>query len=290
MVDVNFNTIYVNGDSWSAGDIVDPELFPNQPWHVMHPDNKPYRTARVWPKFLGDRLDVNIINNSHAGASNDRIVRTTVNDILGIIQKVDPSELFVLIGWTSPERKDFFYDNGRDNRAWDTVYPAEFQHWKDESDPIRNDFYKNYVAGYWHKEEFLTRHILNVLFISNFLDNLGIKYLFFDCFYEEYSQVVDPKKHQLLHDKKVHTQIELLYQDVLKGTTLHHVGINNSIKEYLKVYKKYFIKRTFAGHIKKIIENKGPRYTHDYIDFHPTLLGHQEWANYLSRYVFRKCI
>jgi len=27
MVNVDFSTIYVNGHSWTAGDIVDPELF-----------------------------------------------------------------------------------------------------------------------------------------------------------------------------------------------------------------------------------------------------------------------
>lgn len=287
MVNIDFNTIYVNGDSWSAGDIVDPELFPDQPWHVNHPDNKAYRTARVWPRFLSDSLDLDVINNSHAGASNDRIVRSTVNEITGLLRTFAPSEIFVLIGWSSPERKDFYYDNKKNQSAWDTVYPAEFRHWEDEQDPIRNDFYKNYVAGYWNEEEYLTRHILNVTFLSSFLDNLGIKYKFFDCFYEEYSMIVDPEVHQLLHDKKVATQIEKFKEKYSSGK-LKHLGIENSIDLYLELYHKHYIKKTFAGYLNEIINEKGKQYQHDYIDFHPTLLGHQVWANYLANNVFKQ--
>ena len=35
--------LYTNGDSWTAGDIVDPIRFKDEPWHVMHPDNDQYR-------------------------------------------------------------------------------------------------------------------------------------------------------------------------------------------------------------------------------------------------------
>lgn len=286
MVNIDFNTLYVNGDSWTAGDIVDPKLFPDQPWHVNHPDNKPYRTARVWPRFLGDNLDIDVINNSHAGASNDRIVRTTVNDILGLLKTFAPSEIYVLIGWSSPERKDFYYES-KTQSAWDTVYPAEFRHWEDEEDPIRNDFYKNYVAGYWNEEEYLTRHILNVTFLSNFLDNIGIKYKYFDCFYEEYSMIVNPTVHQLLHDIKVATQITRLKEEASLNK-LKHLGIDNSIDYYIEQYEKNFIKKTFAGYLNELIKEEGKESTEKYIDFHPTLLGHQAWAKYLTENVFEQ--
>jgi len=284
MVNVDFSTIYVNGDSWTAGDIVDPELFGDNLAEVNHPDNKPYRTARVWPRFLGDLLDIDVINNSHSGASNDRIVRTTINDILKLKENFIPSEIFVLIGWSSPERKDFYYKVTDKANAWDTVYPAEFKHWKDETDIIRNDFYKNYVTGYWNEEEFFTRHMLNVTFLSNFLDNLGIKYKFFDCFYEDYESLVSPNSHQILDGDKLITQIQK-FKDSKSINALKHLGVENTIENYLDLYDKHYIDKTFVGHLTDLlIEN--PK--ENYIDFHPTLLGHQEWAKYLYKNVFKQ--
>ena len=63
--------IYTNGDSWTAGDIVDPKLFGTDNAHVNHPKNKQYRLPRVWPGKLGKLLKTEVINNSVAGASNE---------------------------------------------------------------------------------------------------------------------------------------------------------------------------------------------------------------------------
>ena len=71
--------IYANGDSWTAGDIVDPELFGDNFAKVNDPNNRQYRLPRVWPHKLGKLLDIDVINNSHAGGSNDRIVRSTIS-------------------------------------------------------------------------------------------------------------------------------------------------------------------------------------------------------------------
>jgi hypothetical protein len=151
---VTFKTLYTHGD------IVDPDIFPDQPWHTMHPDNDAYRLPKVWPGKLSIKLPgVEVINKGFAGSSNDRILRETVNDVLGLLTTKKPEDIYVIIGWSSPERKDFFYRPlGERGGAWDTVYPAEMLHWEDKDDSIRNDFYKNYVSIYWNEEEYITRY------------------------------------------------------------------------------------------------------------------------------------
>ena len=81
MARLNFKTLYANGDSWTCGDIVDPELFGDNLSKVNDPANKPYRLPRVWPHKIGKELGVEVINNSHAGASNDRIFTRTFKSI-----------------------------------------------------------------------------------------------------------------------------------------------------------------------------------------------------------------
>ena len=39
----NIKTIYTNGDSWTAGDIVDPDIFGDDLAKVNDPRNKEYR-------------------------------------------------------------------------------------------------------------------------------------------------------------------------------------------------------------------------------------------------------
>ena len=98
--------IYCDGDSWTAGDIVDPELFGDDLTKVNDPRNTPYRLSKVWPGMLAYET----INESEAGSSNDAIVRRVYRNVLNLLKENKPEDLFVIIGWSSPERKDFYYD------------------------------------------------------------------------------------------------------------------------------------------------------------------------------------
>ena len=53
--------LYCDGDSWTAGDIVDPKLFGDNVAEVHHPDNEQYRLPRVWPHKLGKLLGVKVV-------------------------------------------------------------------------------------------------------------------------------------------------------------------------------------------------------------------------------------
>ena len=269
--------IYTNGDSWTAGDIVDPELFGTDNAHVNHPKNKQYRLPRVWPGKLGKLLKTEVINNSVAGASNDRIVRGTINDILELKQKYNTEDIFVIIGWSSPERKDFFYKwDEKDTGEWECLYPAELDHWESKSDSL-NAFYKLYTLNHWHEEEFITRHCLNNITLHNFLKALNIRHLFFNAFYESKEELFNPDKHQLFDAREIESYISN-YQKSSEANTLKRLDINNIIDEYKRIHKEVFTKKSFIQFLLNLSEYNQD----DLIDYHPTELGHELWAKELS--------
>jgi hypothetical protein len=283
MAELNFNTLYTNGDSWTAGDIVDPEIFGDQLQHSMHPDNEEYRLPRVWPHKLGKHLGVEVVNKSHAGASNDRIVRSTINDIYELLKTTRAEDLYVIIGWSSPERKDFFLGNAdASGGTWDCIYPAEMLHWKDENNSMRNEFYKAYVTLYWNPEEYITRHCLNNITLHSFLESKGIKHTFFNAFYEAKGGVIDPERHQLYDQPKLTD-----YIDSFRGTRsdkqLHDLQMDNTLIEYSKLYNDLYFKTSF---IEQLLSVGNRKEVEKYLDFHPTELGHDSFAKLLFDGIF----
>lgn len=276
-----YDTLYVNGDSWTAGHFIDPKLQKEGVKDCNDPRNDAYRLRNTWPHHVGRVLGLNVINGAHAGASNDRIVRSTMDDLLGLLKTKKAKDIFVMIGWSSPERKDFFYkeQNGQ-NGAWDTLYPAELEHWH-SSDPLREDFYKSYVLRYWNVEEYYTRHILNVKMLTNFLISKRIKFKFFDCFYEN-------KRAVLAGDTAIN-RLPTLASSIKRWASLQnekylkHVGIVNLVQQYEVLYNKHFVSPTFADYLLDKVANERKDYSkiEKYLHVHPTKLGHKEWGTYI---------
>ena len=169
-----------DGDSWTSGDIIDPELFGDDFSHVNHPDNDQYRLPRVWPHKLGELLNVDVSNVSVAGSSNDAVIRRTIPRVMELLEKYKSEEIFVIVGWSSPERKDFFY-NGEWS-CWETLYPAQIEQNLPNKDIEK--FYKLYLKYYWNSQEYMNRYINQTLYLHYFLERNNIDHLFFNAFYE----------------------------------------------------------------------------------------------------------
>ena len=168
--------IVCDGDSWTSGDMIDPNL---DITHVNAKENDSYRLPKVWPHKLGKLLTTDVQNNAIAGSSNDGIVRRVTNSVLSNLEEYESDELFYIIGWSSPERKDFYYKG--DWEEWETLYPAQLE----QNLPKHLlEFYKTYIAYFWNEEEFLNRYVHQNLYLHNFLSNYDIDHIFFDSFYE----------------------------------------------------------------------------------------------------------
>ena len=237
--------ILCEGDSWTAGDIIDPEIFGDRLDKVNDPRNRPYRLPKVWPHKLGNLLGVETDNNSVSGSSNDGIVRRLLKKIPDLLKTYESKDLFVIVGWSSPERKDFYYKGKWD--AWETMYPAQLT--QDFSyDKDLQEFYRIYLEKFWNEEEYVERYIQHNLLIHHFLNSYGINHIFFDAFYET--------KDMGIYDKLSNDNLEPI----------------KNIKE------NYFISKTFRETLMK------GEYLDEELfgkDYHPTENGHETWARYL---------
>ena len=250
-----------DGDSWTAGDIIDPEIFGDQLEHVNHPDNRPYRLPRVWPHKLGKLLEVEVENISVAASSNDAIVRRIVENVLDILKRYDSSGVFVIIGWSSPERKDFYFKGDWDGdfiESWETLYPSQpDMHWPS---PELKIFFMTYVKWFAHQEEYISRYVDQNLYLHYFLESHNIEHLFFDAFYERGPGGIE-------------SSVDLI--DELKNID------TNSIKHFLKIRKDFFKDKSF----KRILVDGGGKFKDGLWgqDYHPTELGHKLWAEELYK-------
>lgn len=118
-IPVTADVIYVTGDSWVHGsELIDPR----RPDITNHFDkvHEDYRTRCFWPKQLADKYRLPVIDGSYPGASNDRILRTTVQDV-SLLRKQGRNP-FVIVCWSQLHR----FELPQKNEIWRPfVSPAE---------------------------------------------------------------------------------------------------------------------------------------------------------------------
>ncbi len=268
--------IVTDGDSWTAGDIVDPVLFKDEPWHVNHPKNRPYRLPRVWPHKLAAKLGIECINISSAGSSNDGIIRRTLNELDKVLEKYKSEEILYIVGWSSPERKDFFYKTNEHRAVWETMYPGEIHHFKGYEEAI-DRFYKEYVLSFWNYEEFITRYIHQNLQLHYFFKAHNIQHLFFDAFYESKEAVLSPK-HSIRESKKLYS----VFLEMMENKDrLESLQLTNPLKKYNKIVDSNFVDTSFNSYIL----DREKELDRMLITFHPNEEGHELWADYLYKFL-----
>ena len=266
---IDKRVILTEGDSWTAGDIIDPKLESKLGGFVNHPDNDQYRLPRVWPGKLSKYTGATIINTSVAGSSNDGILRRTINKVLELEKSYKIKDILVVVGFTSPERKDFYYKNGSTS-AWDTMYPLDIE--ADHLSPDRKLFYKEYAKIYWNEEEYISRYIQSVLLLHSFLENKGIQHIFFNAFYE--TQVDG-----LLNNKPIENELNRLQVKYGEGK-LEHLELNNTLIDYLRVHQEVFVNTSFKSYIG---DNPDA-----YEQYHPTEDSHSIWAKLIRDFYYSK--
>ena len=280
MAGLNNKILLAEGDSWTAGDIIDPALGLDLSY-VNDPRNNDYRLPRVWPHKLAKRLRVDVKNSSSAGSSNQGILNRTMCSVHELLKTYKPEDIYVIVGWSSPERKDFFYrdiDN-KHQAHWDTLYPAELSH--EFSHPGKTEFYKNYVQYFWNAEDYILRFINQNIQLHSYLKSLNIQHTFFNAFYEPYAGVID-------------TDFSFMVATNLYSSILETIDDPSYYRGYMDpadpVFFKEFLKQmmntvifddTFSSLIKTLRE----QYPDDKLieNFHPSEFSHGQWSKYLYR-------
>ena len=259
--------IYCDGCSWTGGHDIDPKLEKEGLTDVNHSDNDSHRLPKLWPYKLGQLINAEIINNGVAGSSNDGIVRRTLREVKNLLSEHRAKDIYVVIGWTSPERKDFFYRN--DNKAaWDTLYPNQSEYYHPDEDVQK--FWEIYVQKYWNEEEYLERYLQQVMFLHLFLKDLGVKHLFFDAFYET-------------HDTKNPTMLNSVdIENKLLTTRTGKMGHYYLINELSDIREKVFMTISFRNFLLQTGKLKFGENMFSTTDYHPTEKAQHLWAKKLS--------
>lgn len=280
MAGLNSKILLAEGDSWTAGDIIDPNLGLDLSY-VNDPRNEPYRLPKVWPHKLAKRLRVECKNTSLAGSSNSGILVRTMCAVGELLKEYKPEDIYVIVGWSSPERNDFFYRDAAapEHAHWETLYPAEVNH--QYNDPGKAEFYKLYTQYFWNTEEYILRYVNQNIQLHTFLETLGIKHTFFNAFYEPHAGVIDTD-----FSFMVATNLYSSILDTIEDPSYYRGYLGNTDPNFFKEYLRELIdgpifKDSFSGLV-KTLRSKHP--DSKLIDgFHPSEFSHGEWAKYLHK-------
>ena len=284
--------VICDGDSWVFGcEIVNPKIAKKYSENT-HPGaydflkgNDSYRIPRIFSTHLANLLDIPVTNLSWPADDNGTILRRTINYISQkyLANNIPTDNLFVIIGWSSPERNSFWYKDSQLSEPF-RVWP-QVPHFASKE---QEKFWELYVSYLWNAEEYIPRYVLNVLQLQNFCTANNIKWMCFNAFYQTPNE--SPNGWNDLEIKKEikklkHRIGDHVYQkstDPLKRITHtnDYSALWNSI-DPVRFYKKDQPNTTFKSYIEDPANNVNPPLT----GWHPSPEGHKAWAIELARYI-----
>lgn len=262
-------TLLVAGDSWTYGsEIRDPKIAKSVfDWDK---ENDEYRLPRIWPNKLAKMMNIgNLVNLSYPAASNDRIIRHTVGWLTQyyLHPGKDTSNLLVIVGLTSPERKDFYYKSEDNKGYWMTLWPM----WK--HDHLRaeiNEFSELYTTYFYNQEESTNRYIHQIFYLQSLFRNYNINFLLFQAFYQKKDMVIQ-------------NWLDSPYIRNYNGQPDQYIW--NLIDPIRFMHKDEKI-HSFHNYIvnKDLDPNKSTAFT----GMHPSETAHTWWAEHIKDYVKEK--
>jgi hypothetical protein len=275
-----------NGDSWVFGsELVDPEIAKKYPptMHVGNFDhleeNDAYRVPRIFATKLGNMLDAEVTNLSWPADDNQSICNRTIDYLTTnyISQGLPTDNLFVVLGWSSPERVKFWYKDDERSQRY-IIWPS--LEWHDT--PAQKKFWELYVAYLWNREEYIPRFIETVLRFQNFCTAHNIKHLMFNAFYQNGGSGCS---HALGNDIVITKELDTLQHDGYQymqnntriGTMYNHRDTWATI-DPIRYYCKEQQKNSFRTFISDNLEQP-------LTGWHPSEHAHSIWAEELFKYI-----
>lgn len=181
------------GDSWTYGsELMDPDIPANRGDYDER--NHGYRLRHAWPARLAEMLSMDeCVNLGTAARSNDTILRDLKSWLAteGYLSGRTPGDSVVCVGWTSPERRDFYFDDPRrpdcPDRGWITLYPMWQHKYKHEA---IDRFTEHYVQYWWNPGEYMHRYINQVHTAQMLLEGIGMRYVMFQAIYHHHEKLI----------------------------------------------------------------------------------------------------
>ena len=145
---VTVDTLYCNGASLVWG-------------QELGNESEDYRSTHAFPGLVAKHYNLALINSALPGASNHRIVRTTVNDVSNLLLK--NKQPLVVIAWSLPHRFELFSKEINDWVNFANV----------DKDAISNKIWTEYSTDRSDLIVFLTQVIL----LQSFLTKNQVPYI-----------------------------------------------------------------------------------------------------------------
>jgi hypothetical protein len=279
--------IICDGDSWVFGsEIADPKISKRYDGTV-HPgkydwmeENDEFRVPKIFTTHLAKIMDAEVTNLAWPADDNGTIVNRTITYISSnyLAKGIPTDNLFVIVGWSSPERNHFWYKDDKIDtkfRLWPQV-----QHF---DAPQQKEFWDFYVTYLWNPEEYLPRYVMNVLQLQNFCNAHNIKWMCYNSFYQ-----TPGRNPQDWNDLDVRNELLPLnlhgspYQiSTTKGRNMYqneYVSAWDTI-DPIRFYKKDQPDNTF----KRVMEKANVEPV--YYGWHPSPESHKVWAEELKNYI-----
>jgi hypothetical protein len=243
-------------------------------------ENDEFRVPKIFTTHLAKIMDAEVTNLAWPADDNGTIVNRTITYISSnyLAKGIPTDNLFVIVGWSSPERNHFWYKDDKIDtkfRLWPQV-----QHF---DAPQQKEFWDFYVTYLWNPEEYLPRYVMNVLQLQNFCNAHNIKWMCYNSFYQ-----TPGRNPQDWNDLDVRNELLPLnlhgspYQiSTTKGRNMYqneYVSAWDTI-DPIRFYKKDQPDNTF----KRVMEKANVEPV--YYGWHPSPESHKVWAEELKNYI-----
>lgn len=234
--------LLVNGCSCTWGLELGEWVIPDE----ETPEAAAYRQANAWGGRLAQKISANKHTNvSMPGASNHRIVRTTIRHITSMLAD-EWKDLFVVIGWSCVYRQELYMQQ---YKRWHNFLPR-FNNHDERVFRKQEEFVQKYMMEEYPCHEHFYIHVIT---LQSFFEANNIKYMFFPVFF------INWRLSDNFNDMKKHINPK------------HFVHFD----EWQKSYHNILVdaQRSPGYKDKEIIKPRN----------HPSELGHEIWATRLEK-------
>lgn len=292
-LNIKMQRLIANGDSWTYGsELYDPKLVNElDPRDINYgkklndlnedPRNFRYRLTSNYTWHMAQYYRADVINLSVPADNNNHIAERTVDYILS--ENLSGPDNFVIIGWTAPERNDYYMFKPNDISFRHRIFPDSLER---ETYPPATRFLEVYLSEMVVAEEYWTRYAKNVFMVESLLRQRNIPYLMFNAFYAGIP-MESKEQWQSLPDAHISNQIhacKTIGYSCAKNVNVFEKSHDVAVQLWKTVdpirwYKKDQFTSSFRTEVVSRLEKPFAA------GLHPNESAHKVWAEVLISYI-----